>query len=94
MDARSIIPFTVDRKRRGRPSALVMSELWPLDVRARLDKAPLGPLRPFKCLLLMPFEGRFNKVSEVIEAEVKNVAELIPLSQVGVADSGRMMRRV
>ena len=79
MDAPSTIPFTVDRKRRGRRSALAMSELWPQDVRARLDKAPLGPLRPFKCLLLMPFEGRFDKVSDVIETEVKNVAAHFPL---------------
>ena len=50
-----------------------MSELWPLDVRARLERAPPEPIRPFRCLLLMPFEGRFDRVAEVIEPEIRNV---------------------
>jgi hypothetical protein len=56
-----------------------MSELWPLDVRARLERAAPEPIRPFKCLLLMPFEGRFDRVSEVIESEVRNVINRFPL---------------
>src|SRR5215469_9583037 len=56
-----------------------MSELWPLDVRARLERAAPEPIRPFKCLLLMPFEGRFDRVSEVIESEIRNVTSRFQL---------------
>ena len=47
-----------------------MSELWPLDVRNKLERGSVGPLRPFRCLLLMPFEGRFDKVAEAIHSIV------------------------
>jgi hypothetical protein len=70
---------TVDSRHSTRRNALVMSELWPLDVRARLGKASAESIRPFKCLLLMPFEARFDRVSEVIESEVKNVTNHFPL---------------
>jgi len=40
----------------------IMSELWPLDVKVKLDRGPIEALRPFRCLLLMPFESRFNAV--------------------------------
>jgi hypothetical protein len=71
--------FWVDIQLSDRRNLLPMSELWPLDVRARLEKAPLEPVRPFKCLLLMPFGGRFDRVSEVIESEVKNVINRFPM---------------
>ncbi len=45
-----------------------MSECWPLDVKRSLDEGVIEGLRPFKCLLLMPFEGRFNAVAEVIRS--------------------------
>jgi hypothetical protein len=54
-----------------------MSELWPLDVITKLDRGPVGPLRPFKCLLLMPFEGRFNAVAEVIHSVVNEVFNVL-----------------
>ena len=49
-----------------------MSELWPLDVRARLDAGPVDAIRSFRCVLLMPFEGRFDKIAEVIKSSVTN----------------------
>ena len=56
-----------------------MSEVWPLDVRARLETASPEPIRAFKCVLLMPFEGRFDRVSQVIESEVRSVTNRFPL---------------
>jgi hypothetical protein len=52
-----------------------MSELWPLDVKMKLDQGPVEPLRPFRCLLLMPFESRFNAVADLIKATVSEVVE-------------------
>ena len=45
-----------------------MSEVWPLDVVNRVRKAAIDKLRPFKCLLLMPFESRFNCIADEIKA--------------------------
>ena len=55
-----------------------MSEVWPLDVRERLSNSGLDAIRPFKCLLLMPFEGRFNQVAEVIRETLYDVFEKFP----------------
>ena len=48
-----------------------MSEVWPLDVRVTLDQSAVNRLRPFKCLLLMPFERLFDIVAKEIENSVK-----------------------
>jgi hypothetical protein len=50
-----------------------MSEVWPLDVITRVRKARVDRLRPFKCLLLMPFESRFNRIADEIHACLKEV---------------------
>src|SRR4030067_1073022 len=47
-----------------------MSEVWPFDAKLRISKAPSSGLRPFKCLLLMPFESRFNEIAKIIENTV------------------------
>lgn len=52
-----------------------MSELWPQDVAAKLAHAPAEAIRPFRCLLLMPFEDRFNAVAELIRSAVSEVLE-------------------
>lgn len=49
-----------------------MSEIWPKDTQNRLIESAVNPIRPFKCLLLMPFEGRFNQVAEIIKNETSN----------------------
>jgi len=52
------------------------SEVWPLDVVNRLHNAGVDRERPFKCLLLMPFEDRFNPIADEIRNcldEVKNL---------------------
>ena len=48
-----------------------MSEVWPLDVKQRLTGTDTNAIRPFKCLLLMPFDSRFNQVAQIIEATVR-----------------------
>lgn len=48
-----------------------MSEVWPLDVKNSLSRAATDAIRPFKCLLLMPFERRFDPVAEIIQSTVK-----------------------
>jgi hypothetical protein len=55
-----------------------MSEVWPLDVVNRLRKAGFDRLRPFKCLLLMPFESRFNHVAHEIKSCLHEIHTLWP----------------
>ncbi len=55
-----------------------MSEVWPLDVRNRLSRAAKDAIRPFRCVLLMPFEGRFNQVADVIKTTVTELAQRFP----------------
>lgn len=50
-----------------------MSEVWPLDVRLSFEQSAVNRLRPFKCLLLMPFERRFDIVAKEIGNCVKVV---------------------
>lgn len=52
-----------------------MSEVWPLDVKERLQVSPGESLRPFKTILLMPFESRFNQVADVIKQTVEEVVQ-------------------
>lgn len=60
-----------------------MSDIWPFDVKRRQSAAALNALRPFKCVLLMPFEARFDQIAEVIRRTVENTlksfaADLFP----------------
>jgi hypothetical protein len=55
-----------------------MSEIWPFDVKRRMDTAAPDNIRPFKCLLLMPFEGRFDQVAEIIRTTVLRSFESFP----------------
>ena len=50
-----------------------MSDVWPLDVKSRLLFFSGESIRPFKALLLMPFEGRFNQIADVIKTTVEQV---------------------
>lgn len=58
-----------------------MSEIWPLDVKNKLSGAGADAIRPFKCLLLMPFEARFNQVAEIINKivleKIKNFGDIL-----------------
>ena len=58
-----------------------MSEIWPLDVKNKLSGAATDAIRPFKCLLLMPFEARFNQVAEIINKtvleKIKSFADIL-----------------
>ncbi len=50
-----------------------MSEIWPLDVRTKSLGSADNAIRPFKCLLLMPFETRFTQVASIIHDTVTHV---------------------
>lgn len=63
-----------------------MSEVWPLDVKNRLSRAAIDPLRPFKCVLLMPFEARFDQVAEIIKKSVSVVVEKFGLEHPAIVD--------
>jgi len=52
-----------------------MSEIWPFDVKQRLEGAPRESIRPFRCVLLMPFEARFTVICDVIRTTVERVFE-------------------
>lgn len=52
-----------------------MSEIWPLDVKNRVSSSVSEAIRPFKCLLLMPFEARFDQIAKVIEEIVSNYVQ-------------------
>ena len=55
-----------------------MSEVWPLDAKLRLERAASDAIRPFKCLLLMPFESRFNQVADVIHKTATESLKQLP----------------
>lgn len=61
-----------------------MSLIWPLDVKNALQAAPSEDIRPFKCLLLMPFEDRFNTVADLLRQVVEFVNDKfrMPLPQI------------
>jgi hypothetical protein len=44
-----------------------MSDIWPNDVVKKIKNKNIDRIRPFKCVLLMPFETRFNKIAELIQ---------------------------
>lgn len=54
-----------------------MSEVWPFHIKNRSSIDDYDSIRPFKCLLLMPFEKRFNQVAEIIETAVNEVISSI-----------------
>lgn len=60
-----------------------MSEVWPFDIKKRSSINDFDSMRPFKCLLLMPFEKRFNQVAELIEQAVRQRVSsiLLPYSK-------------
>ncbi len=50
-----------------------MTEVWPLHVRTRLAGTPTDAIRPFRCLLLMPFQEQFDDVAAIIHDTVSEV---------------------
>jgi hypothetical protein len=47
-----------------------MTEVWPLDARNRLAGTATDAIRPFRCLLLMPFQKEFDDVADIIHETV------------------------
>ncbi len=54
-----------------------MSEIWPLDVKLRRRSAAVQPIRPFNCLMLMPFEKRFDQIAEIIKTTVSETLKVL-----------------
>ncbi len=44
-----------------------MSQIWPYEVFQNNQNASTEKIRPFKCLLLMPFKKKFNIVAEILK---------------------------
>lgn len=55
-----------------------MSEIWPFDVWNKESLSPRDSSKSFKCLLLMPFEKRFDQVAEVIQKLVEERVKSFP----------------
>lgn len=52
-----------------------MSHVWPHDEELRLTGAGSDAIRPFKCLLLMPFESSFDEVARIVRDTVSATIE-------------------
>jgi hypothetical protein len=48
----------------------MMSEVWPYDAKKALIYEAQNNIREFKCVLLMPFEKRFDQIAEIIKQAV------------------------
>lgn len=62
-----------------------MSEIWPFDVKNRLSNTIPEPIRAFNCIMLMPFEKRFDQVADVIKTTVLQVLEEYDMHK-GISD--------
>lgn len=51
-----------------------MADIWPLDAKRNMSTSAKDIIRPFKCLLLMPFHNRFDQIAKVIEEIVEEIA--------------------
>lgn len=58
-----------------------MSDIWPFDVKRKISEAAVEPIRAFNCLLLMPFENRFDQVAKTIEDTVRKVLEVFDMNK-------------
>jgi hypothetical protein len=54
-----------------------MSHAWPYDVKAGEPFVPIDPLRPFRCILFMPFKSEFAVVAELLRARVHEIADQV-----------------
>jgi hypothetical protein len=52
-----------------------MSDIWPYDVKVSQSIAAVNALRPFKCVMLMPFEPRFDQVAVIIREAVSQTIQ-------------------
>jgi hypothetical protein len=50
-----------------------MTEVWPADVYKRVRRAPTDTIRPPRCLLLMPFDSKFDDIAALIHDTVNAV---------------------
>jgi hypothetical protein len=57
-----------------------MSEVWPFDIKNNLSTSDTEAIRPFKCLLLMPFESRFDQIASLIEDVVTESVKQISVT--------------
>jgi hypothetical protein len=52
-----------------------MGEIWPFEFKNAEPFPSVDPLRPFRCLLLMPFRPQFGPVAELLRGWVREAAE-------------------
>jgi len=52
-----------------------MSDIRPYDIKVSQSIAAVNAIRPFNCILLMPFEARFDQVAKVIHDTVSKRLE-------------------
>lgn len=52
-----------------------MSQVWPHDEELRLAGAASDAIRPFRCLLLMPFDRSFDRVADILKSVVSATVE-------------------
>lgn len=52
-----------------------MTGVWPLDVKNSYQFSAENPLRPFRCLMFMPFRKDFDDVATIISETVEEVVE-------------------
>ena len=50
-----------------------MSRVWPYDIKTNEPFTPVDPLRPFRCLLFMPFRSEFAVVAELLRVRVNEI---------------------
>jgi len=54
-----------------------MSEVWPNDIRKK-DSSFNEAIRPFKCLIMTPFDKQFDQVCDLIKEVVEETAKSFP----------------
>jgi hypothetical protein len=52
-----------------------VAQIWPYDLRNSEPFTPVDPLRPFRCLLLMPFRPEFAVLAELLRGWVTEAGE-------------------
>ena len=52
-----------------------MPDVWPYDVKRELEATPRDRIRPFKCLLLMPFDQSFDPLVQLLKEVLENQNE-------------------
>ncbi len=55
-----------------------MSEVWPSDTKQKNPIANADGIRQFRCLMLMPYESRFDLVAKILEEVTTEIFKRFP----------------